>query len=294
MEVRRIDSARAQTEADAIVVGVFEDAPAGRRGGRSRHGAVGGALARLIERKEFTGQRYETGPAAGAAWAGEAGAGRRPGQAREASTPAPRFASSAAAARQLAGKPRERGRLLSRRGLARRVDRKRRRRRDRRLPGPGPVSGGKKSPPVRHARLVGRPASGDRQRADPRRERQSDPPAGQRAGRRDLSRDVRRAGRRSRQAKRPGDRNLGREATGSRALRLAAGRGQGLEPPGAAGHPALSRGGKPTAAAGDRRQGRDVRLGRAVAQAARRHADHEVRQGRRVDHGRRHAGDRPA
>ena len=79
-----------------------------------------------------------------------------------------------------------------------------------------------------------------------------------------------------------------------RALRLAVGRGQGLEPPGAAGDLALSRRRQERAHAGHRRQGRDVRLRRTVAQAARRHADDEVRQGRRLDHGRRHAGHRPA
>ena len=97
-----------------------------------------------------------------------------------------------------------------------------------------------------------------------------------------LSRDVRRAGRRSRRGKWPGNRNLGREARleAERCGSLLAVAKGSSRPP----RLVILRLPRRQAAApdaGHRRQGRDVRLRRAVAQTARRHADHEVRHGRR-------------
>ena len=62
----------------------------------------------------------------------------------------------------------------------------------------------------------------------------------------------------------------------------------------AAGDPRTTAAARQIAAAGPRRQGRDVRLGRPVAQADRRHEDDEVRHGRRGDGAGGDAGHRPA
>ena len=114
-------------------------------------------------------------------------------------------------------------------------------RRDRRLPGTGPVSRGKESPSVRQ-RWPG-PAATTQAIASGRilgesvnltRRLVNEPP--------DEIYPETFAARAAEvaQRERPGSRNLGREAAGSRTLRLAVGRGQGLEPAGAAGDPALS------------------------------------------------------
>ncbi len=59
MEIQRFDTPLAATEADALVVGIFGDETlSGAAADADR--ATGGLLARLIERKEITGKKYET------------------------------------------------------------------------------------------------------------------------------------------------------------------------------------------------------------------------------------------
>ena len=107
MEIKRIDSPLPTTDADAVVVGVFAgDALAGAAADADR--ATDGLLAKLIERKEITGKRYETvsllappGIAAGQILV--VGLGER--SAYDAGTA---YRAASAAARLLAAKPRNR------------------------------------------------------------------------------------------------------------------------------------------------------------------------------------------
>ena len=61
MQIERIQSPWNQTEADAIVVGVFEAAPLSGAAGEV-DAALGGAIRRLVEAKEFAGRSYELAP----------------------------------------------------------------------------------------------------------------------------------------------------------------------------------------------------------------------------------------
>ena len=104
MDVRSIDSSVLQTDADALVVGVFADArPAGAAA--EIDAALGGAIGSLIERQELTGRRFELTPLL--VKAGKArqvlvvGLGNR-----ESLDAGAAFRIAAAAAKQLAAKPR--------------------------------------------------------------------------------------------------------------------------------------------------------------------------------------------
>jgi leucyl aminopeptidase len=107
MEIKRIDTPLSTTNADALVVGVFaDDALAGAAADANR--ATDGLLAKLIERKEITGKKYETvsllappGIAAGQILV--VGLGER--TAYDAGTA---FRAASVAARSLAAKPRDR------------------------------------------------------------------------------------------------------------------------------------------------------------------------------------------
>jgi leucyl aminopeptidase len=104
VQIQRIHSSVTQTEADAVVVGVFE--ATGLSGAAAEvDAALGGAIRGLIERKEFTGRNYETvsllvsvGRARQALVVGLGKKDRFDAGAA--------FRCSAAAARHLAGKPR--------------------------------------------------------------------------------------------------------------------------------------------------------------------------------------------
>ncbi len=61
MQINRIQSRAGETEADAIVVGVFEDAPLAGAAAEV-DATLGGAIRGLVERKEFVGRSYETAP----------------------------------------------------------------------------------------------------------------------------------------------------------------------------------------------------------------------------------------
>ena len=61
MDVLLIDSSVLATEADALVVGVFEDAPLAGAAAEV-DAALSGAIRNLVERKEFVGRRYELAP----------------------------------------------------------------------------------------------------------------------------------------------------------------------------------------------------------------------------------------
>ena len=144
MEIKRIDTPLATTDADAVVVGVFAgDALAGAAADADR--ATGGLLAKLIERKEITGKKYETvsllappGVAAGQILV--VGLGER--SAYDAGTA---FRAASAAARSLAAKPRNRIAYFLDDGSSAGDHRGGGRRRDRRLPGARPLSGREKT-----------------------------------------------------------------------------------------------------------------------------------------------------
>jgi leucyl aminopeptidase len=107
MQLTRIDTPLATTDADALVVGVFSgEALTGAAADADR--ATGGLLSKLIERKEITGKKYETvsllappGVAAGQILV--VGLGER--SAYDTGTA---FRAASAAAKALAGKPRNR------------------------------------------------------------------------------------------------------------------------------------------------------------------------------------------
>ncbi len=107
MEIKRIDTPLATVDADALVVGVFSgEALAGAATDADR--ATGGLLAKLVERKEITGKKYEivsllapSGVAAGQILV--VGLGELSGF--DAGTA---FRAAAAAAKSLASKPRNR------------------------------------------------------------------------------------------------------------------------------------------------------------------------------------------
>jgi leucyl aminopeptidase len=107
MEIKRIDTPLPTTDADAVVVGVFAgDALAGAAADADR--ATGGLLAKLIERKEITGKKYETvsllaPPGIAARQILVVGLGER--SAYDAGTA---FRAASVAARSLAAKPRNR------------------------------------------------------------------------------------------------------------------------------------------------------------------------------------------
>ena len=61
MQVQQIQSRVGEAAADAVVVGVFEDSPLAGAAA-DVDAALGGAIRSLIERKEFTGRRYELAP----------------------------------------------------------------------------------------------------------------------------------------------------------------------------------------------------------------------------------------
>jgi leucyl aminopeptidase len=104
VEVQAITSPVLQTTADAVVVGVFEDRPL-EGAAADVDAALGGAIRRLVERKELTGRSYETAPLlVSVGKAGQAlvvGLGKR--EKFDAGTA---FRASAAAAKALAGKAR--------------------------------------------------------------------------------------------------------------------------------------------------------------------------------------------
>ncbi|MEX2115195.1 MAG: leucyl aminopeptidase [Pirellulales bacterium] len=104
MQIKGTRTRVGETAADALVVGVYEDAPLAGAAAEV-DAALGGAIRALVERKEFTGRRYELAPllvpmglarqtlvvGLGRAEAFDAGAA---------------FRCAASAARQLAAKPR--------------------------------------------------------------------------------------------------------------------------------------------------------------------------------------------
>ena len=61
MQIHRIHSRVTETEADAVAVGIFEDAPLGEAAA-AVDAAVNGAIRGLVERKEFSGHSYEVAP----------------------------------------------------------------------------------------------------------------------------------------------------------------------------------------------------------------------------------------
>ncbi len=61
MEIRRIQSSVRETQADAVAVGVFQDADLSGPAAEI-DAALSGAIRALVERKEFTGRSYETAP----------------------------------------------------------------------------------------------------------------------------------------------------------------------------------------------------------------------------------------
>jgi len=104
VQIDQIQSRVSETVADAVVVGVFEDAPLNAAAAQV-DAAVGGAIRGLIERKEFSGRPYEVAPllvsVGRAKQALVVGQGRR-----EKFDAGMAFRVSAAAARHLAAKPR--------------------------------------------------------------------------------------------------------------------------------------------------------------------------------------------
>ncbi len=61
MQIHRIHSSVTETEADAVVVGVFEEAALSGAAAQV-DAALNGAIRRLVERKEFSGRSYEMAP----------------------------------------------------------------------------------------------------------------------------------------------------------------------------------------------------------------------------------------
>lgn len=104
MQIHPINSRVTETEADAVVVGVFEDAPLGSAAAEV-DSALNGAIRGLVERKEFSGRSYEVAPLlvpmGRARQVLVVGQGRR-----EKFDAGAAFRVSAAAARHLAAKPR--------------------------------------------------------------------------------------------------------------------------------------------------------------------------------------------
>jgi leucyl aminopeptidase len=104
VQINRIQSRATETAADAVVVGVFQDAPLTGPAAEV-DAAVGGAVRRLVERKELTGRAYQTAqllvPIGQAQQALVVGLGKK-----EAFDGGAAFRSTATAARQLAAKPR--------------------------------------------------------------------------------------------------------------------------------------------------------------------------------------------
>ncbi len=104
MQINRITSRVTETKADALVVGVYQDAPPEGAAG-DVDTALNGAIRGLIERKEFTGRAYETAPllvpVGLASQTLVVGLGRA-----ESFDTGAAFRCAAAAARSLAGKPR--------------------------------------------------------------------------------------------------------------------------------------------------------------------------------------------
>jgi leucyl aminopeptidase len=107
MEIKRIETPLATVDADALVVGIFSgEALAGAAGDADR--ATGGLLAKLVERKEITGKKYEivallAPPGVAAGQILIVGLGER--SAFDAGTA---YRAAAAAAKSLASKPRNR------------------------------------------------------------------------------------------------------------------------------------------------------------------------------------------
>jgi leucyl aminopeptidase len=105
VHVQSLESPLLQTEADALAVGVFQDAPLSGAAAELDM-AMGGAIRALVDRKEFIGRSYETAPllvpVGRARQALLVGLGRRDKfDAGEA------FRTAATASRSLAGKPRQ-------------------------------------------------------------------------------------------------------------------------------------------------------------------------------------------
>jgi leucyl aminopeptidase len=107
MEIKRIETPLATADADALVVGVFSgEALSGAAADADR--ATGGLLAKLVERKEVTGKKYEivsllAPPGVAAGQILVVGLGERSGF-----DTGTAFRASAAAAKSLASKPRNR------------------------------------------------------------------------------------------------------------------------------------------------------------------------------------------
>jgi leucyl aminopeptidase len=104
VRIERIDTPVGETAADALVVGVFQDAPL-VGAAVEVDAALGGAIRGLIERKEFSGRAYETAallvPVGKARQALVVGLGKK-----EAFDAGAAFRTAAAAARHVAAKPR--------------------------------------------------------------------------------------------------------------------------------------------------------------------------------------------
>ncbi len=104
MQVQAIQARVGETAADAVVVGVFEEAPLAGAAA-DVDAALNGAIRSLIERKEFTGKRYELAPLLVPMGLAKqtlvVGMGRK-----EAFDAGAAFRTAGAAARHLAAKPR--------------------------------------------------------------------------------------------------------------------------------------------------------------------------------------------
>ncbi len=104
MQIQRIQSSVTQTDADVVVVGVFEKSPLSGAAAEV-DAALGGAVRGLVERNEFTGRSYEAASLlVGVGRARQAlviGLGKK-----DRFDTGAAFRCSAAAARHLAGKPR--------------------------------------------------------------------------------------------------------------------------------------------------------------------------------------------
>ncbi len=107
MKISPINTPLATTNADAVVVGLFSGEPLSG-GAAETDRALNGALARLIERKEISGKKYETtaflaAPGIAAGMLLTVGMGERAGY-----DVGVAYRAAAAAAKYLAGKPRSR------------------------------------------------------------------------------------------------------------------------------------------------------------------------------------------
>ena len=117
MQVQANYSPPLETDADALAVGIFQDAPL-TGAAAAIDAALGGAIRALVDRKEFTGRSYETAPLL--VPVGRAGQAMLVGQGRKEKFDAGEaFRAAGAVAKALAAKPRRRVALfLDHGGLA--------------------------------------------------------------------------------------------------------------------------------------------------------------------------------